>query len=419
MDINQHLQKIVEGLIAEISCNVVSNLDSVVSSMIQQKLLNFDFETYIKEAANNSFEKKISTYNLDSKKLENKIIDKINTTIDNVRSDTVSNIQTSVKAELEKLDVRSVYRDAITNLLSNKLENYNFPEKSIDGNAINFDNFIISGNNIVGGIIKNFSSVGIDDRSTQVALTILDHATVIENNLLTQNLTVEGSVTINGNFELNGDVPDNSNFLNTLVNKTSTSVLGKLDNTLFDRFSQTIFNKIKEDGLDLSKISLNGSEIIKENSLASKITESNLQKLGSLKELQVSGESLLSDTLYTTNKRVGINTIEPSAALSVWDDEVEIVFQKKLKDTAYIGTTRKQKVILSSNSKDNIVLDHDGSVSVSHLKIGAIRFTSSESPPNFVSEKGHIVWNANPNPGGPMGWVCFGSSNWANFGIID
>jgi hypothetical protein len=41
------------------------------------------------------------------------------------------------------------------------------------------------------------------------------------------------------------------------------------------------------------------------------------------------------------------------------------------------------------------------------------------SPPNFVSDRGHIVFNANPNVGGPLGWVCLGAANWANFGIID
>jgi len=419
MDINQHFQKIVEGLVAEISCNVVANLDSVVATMIEQKLAKFNFEDYIKEAAKDSFEKKISNYNIDSKKLENKIIDKINNTIDSVRTETVTNINLGVKTELEKLDVRSVYKDAITNLLSEKIENYSFPTNSIDPTAIKLDNFIISGNNIVGGIIKNFSSTGIDDRSTQVALTVLDHATVIENNLLTQNLTVEGTVTINGSFECNGDVPEQSNFYTKLVDKTSNSVLNKLDNSFFNRYSTIIFNDIKENGLDLNKISLNGSEVIGTNNLSNKITESNLQKLGLLRELQVAGESLLAETLYTTNKRVGINTIEPSATLSVWDDEVEIVLQKKQKDTAFIGTTRKQKVIVSSNSKENIVLDDDGSTTVTLLKIGNVKFTSAESPPNYVSERGHIVWNSNPSAGGPMGWVCLGSSNWANFGIID
>lgn len=419
MEINQYFEKIVECIVAEISCNVISKLDSVVTTMIEQKLSNYDFDHYIKEAASSSFDKKILNYNLDSKKLENKIVDKINTTIESVRAETISSINSGVKDELNKLDVRSVYKDAISNMLADKLENYTFPEKSINSAAINLENFVISGNNIAGGIIKEFSSTGIDDRSTQVALTILDHVTVIENNLLTQDLTVQGSVVINGNFELNGQVKEDSNFYNNLINKTSSTVISKLDNTLFDRYSQIIFNNIKTEGLDLSKITIDGKEIIKDNGLSGQITESNLQKLGQLKELQVLGESLLSETLYTTNKRIGINTIEPSATLSIWDDEIEIVIYKKRKDTAFIGTSRKQKVILSANSNENIILEDDGTTLIPNLKIGKNKFTSADSPPNYVSERGHIVWNGNPNPGGPMGWVCLGAANWANFGIID
>jgi hypothetical protein len=146
---------------------------------------------------------------------------------------------------------------------------------------------------------------------------------------------------------------------------------------------------------------------------------SNLQTLGELKELRVSGESLLAQTLYVTPKRVGVNTIEPSAALSIWDDEIEIITKKKSKDIGLFGTPRHQKLVLTSNNKDNIILNEDGSVQINNLKIGAVMFSTSNNPPNYVSERCHIVWNTNPNLGGPLGWICLGGANWANFGIID
>ena len=180
-----------------------------------------------------------------------------------------------------------------------------------------------------------------------------------------------------------------------------------------------IFDRIKQDGLDLERITLNGQEIARSNSLGSAIVNSNLQTLGELRELRVGGESLLAQTLYVTPRRVGINTIEPSAALSVWDDEIEIVAKKKSRDVGMLGTTRQQKLVLTSNGKDNIVLSDDGSTQIDHLRIGSMQFTTSSVPPNFVSERCHIVWNTNPNPGGPMGWICLGGANWANFGIID
>jgi hypothetical protein len=92
---------------------------------------------------------------------------------------------------------------------------------------------------------------------------------------------------------------------------------------------------------------------------------------------------------------------------------------KRKKDTGSFGTPRNQSLILTSNNKDNIVLDPDGSTRIDDLRMGDMRFSTSNEPPRYVSERGHVVFNNNPNPGGPMGWICLGSANWANFGIID
>jgi hypothetical protein len=226
-------------------------------------------------------------------------------------------------------------------------------------------------------------------------------------------------MTINGEFVVNGTVAEDSTFYKKLVASTVHNTLTSVDDNLFNNYSNTIFNKIKQDGLDLSKITIDGQEVIKQNSLGSGLVNSYLQTLGELKELRVSGESIIAQTLYITPKRVGINTIEPSAALSIWDDEIELIAKKKSRETGFFGSPRQQKLVLGSNSKDNIVLNEDGSVQIENLKIGSMRFTTAGQPPNYVSERCHVVWNNNPNPGGPLGWICLGGANWANFGIID
>jgi hypothetical protein len=164
---------------------------------------------------------------------------------------------------------------------------------------------------------------------------------------------------------------------------------------------------------------LNGAEAIVGNQLGSTIINSNLQQLGLLKELQVSGEAIVAETLYVTPRRVGINTIEPSGALAIWDQEVEIVAAKKSADTGSFGTPRQQRFVLTANNKENIVLETDGSATINELRMGSMKFSAAAQPPNYVGERGHVVWNNNPNPGGPMGWICLGATNWANFGIID
>lgn len=419
MNLNDHLSKIVEGLVNDITANVVVKIDSIISNSINSRLENYDFASHVKEAATAAFEKRVNDYAIDPKKLENKIVDKINQTIENVKSITEEKVQSAVALQVEAIDFQKAMADAVSTIVADKIAEYTFPENSIPIESIKFGNTKLSGDRIQGGIIQNFGSLGIDDRATQVALTILNSATVIENNLITKDLTVEGAVTINGSFDLTGSVKKESAFYQTLLSDTKQSTLSSLNQTLFDGFSNLVWDKLKNEGINLSKITINGKEILNEKTLSPTVTESNLQKVGQLKELQVQGESFFAETLYVTPKRVGINTIEPSSALSVWDEEIEIAAGKKQKDVASIATPRSQKLLLSANNKENLVLDIDGSAKIDDLRIGTMRFTTSSSPPNYVSDRGHVVWNSNPNPGGPMGWICLGAANWANFGIID
>lgn len=419
MDLNLHLNKIVEGLVTDITANVLVRVDSVISNAINGRLASYDFASHIQDAANQAFAKRVSEYTLDPKKLENRVVDKIKETIESAQVRTQLLVEEKVKDGLNHIDLQKAITDSVITVVADRMNEFVFPQGSIDPSALKLQDLKISGDNVNGGIIVNFSSLGIEDRASQVALTILDDNTVVENNLLTKDMTVQGSMTVNGELVVNGSVPENSDFYKNLVSNISASTLKTLDYTFFDQYSKIIFDKLQSEGLDLNKITLNGAEFVSSNSLGSTIVNSNLQSLGELKELRVNGETLLSQTFYVTPKRVGINTIEPSAALSIWDDEIEIVAKKKSRDVGVFGTPRQQKLILTANGKDNIVLNEDGSAQIDNLRVGSMRFTTSGVAPNFVSDRCHIVWNTNPNPGGPLGWVCLGGANWANFGIID
>ena len=419
MDLNEHLGKIVEGLIADITANVLVRVDSAISSAINNRLASYDYGAHIQEAASAAFEKKVAEYSVDNKKLENKIVEKIRSTIDETQAQTKELIQNHVTQSLSTINLNKVITDSASTIISDRITEFSFPPDSIDPGAIKLNNLIISGDNVKGGLVENFSSTGIDDRATGVCLTLFDETTVIENKLLTKDCTIEGDLSVNGNLLINGTVPEEADFIRNLVSKATTRTINSLDDTLFANYSKTVFDKIISQGLDLNQINLNGKQVLTHDRLGTSIIHSNLKSLGELNDLTVKGESLLAQTLYVGPKRVGINTIEPSAALTVWDEEVEIVAKKKEKDTGVLGTSRQQRLILSSNSKDNVTLNDDGSTHIGHLRIGSMQFTTSNTPPNFQSERCHVVWNTNPNPGGPLGWICLGGANWANFGIID
>ena len=419
MDLNEHLGKIVEGLIGEITANVLARVDHVISETVTARLINYDYEAHIKEAATDALDRRAAEYTIDSKRLEKRIADKINSTVDEAQVATAQLITDTVAARVAGINFNQAMTDAASSIIAERLKDYVFPADSINGNALKLSDLVITGDNVKGGIIENFSSTGIDDRATGVAVTVLDHATVVENNLYTQDLTVEGTATINGNLNITGAVNEDSEFYRNLINSATTSALSNMNRGLFDSYSSSVFEQIKTDGLNLSKIKLNDTEVITDNRLGSTIVNSNLQTLGLLKELQVIGESIFAETLYVTPKRVGINTIEPSGALAIWDQEVEIVAVKKSADTGSFGTPRQQRLVLTSNNKENIILETDGSATINELRMGSMKFSAAAQPPNYVGERGHVVWNNNPNPGGPMGWICLGATNWANFGIID
>jgi len=419
MDLNEHLGKIVEGLIGEITANVLARVDHVISETVTARLINYDYEAHIKEAATDALDRRAAEYTIDSKRLEKRIADKINSTVDEAQVATAQLITDTVAARVAGINFNQAMTDAASSIIAERLKDYVFPADSINGNALKLSDLVITGDNVKGGIIENFSSTGIDDRATGVAVTVLDHATVVENNLFTQDLTVEGTATINGNLNITGAVNEDSEFYRNLINSATTSALSNMNRGLFDSYSSSVFEQIKTDGLNLSKIKLNDTEVITDNRLGSTIVNSNLQTLGLLKELQVIGESIFAETLYVTPKRVGINTIEPSGALAIWDQEVEIVAVKKSADTGSFGTPRQQRLVLTSNNKENIILETDGSATINELRMGSMKFSAAAQPPNYVGERGHVVWNNNPNPGGPMGWICLGATNWANFGIID
>ena len=310
-----------------------------------------------------------------------------------------------------------MYQSSIISALQQN--QFAFPENSVPSSALNLEGFVISGDNIKNGIITGFGSTGIDDKASSCQLTIMDDVTVVENNLLTQNLTVKGTATIEGDLNVTGSVPETSAFFINLVNAATTNVRTSLDQVVFSSYADMVTESIKANGLDLTKITVDGNEIVNNNALGKYIVNSNLQKLGTLQELQVGGETLLGGTLYVNNKRVGINTLEPDAALNVWDQEVELRFSKQSNNVGILETPRSQTLILSSNGKNNAVLNPDGSITVNKINMNGISIASSPTPPADDQPHGSIVFNSSPSLGGPMGWISLGDARWANFGIVD
>lgn len=335
--------------------------------------------------------------------------------IDNLKQD----VEKEVSKRLASINLNLIVEEVVKSQIKSIIQLHDFPEGSISHRSIRFDGFALTGDNIKGGIIEQFGSVGIEDRATHVQMTLMDHATVFEGPLWAPTAAIKGDLAVEGNLLVKGDVPADSPLFTNIVNHSAIQVREILNEELFSGYTNVIYNKLATEGIDLDRITQGGKEIVKGNQLGYHITDTNIQRVGIVRDFQSTGENLLSDTLYVSNRRVGVNTIDPSASLAVWDEEVEIAVNKRKQDVGYISTPRRQQLILGSNNKENLVLDVDGSVQITRLVVGRTVMSSSPAIPNYEGQRGDIVYNELPDLGSPIGWVCLGGTRWAKFGKIE
>jgi hypothetical protein len=259
--------------------------------------------------------------------------------------------------------------------------------------------------------LTNFASTGILDQATSCQLTVMDDVIVVENQLVSRNLDAVDSAKV-GNLIVTGTVNTNDSAWDDLIKNVSTKTLEQLDVDWKDRLTQQVADKIKQNGVDFDQITINGDQLVSGNQLSNTITETNIQALGLLKELQVRGEAHVYDTLSVVNKRIGINTREPEMALSVWDEEVSIIIGKNKAKQAYFGTSRDQGLVIGVNRVPYIEVDSDGLTTIKKLRLGVHKISHANDAPGWSGAKGDLVFNTNPGPDRVFAWVCLGSYKW-------
>jgi hypothetical protein len=432
MDLTDHIAYIATELLNNVKTNLNNELQNQITDEVIKRISTVEFDSIISTIINRNLEQHLSKLNFNdiSSKELGKIINSISLQInDSLVTTAKEQITANIELQLANLNLNQIINEIVKVHTSSLLSDFTFPAKSIPFSSVNFTGIKFTGDLVKGGIIEEFGSTGIEDRSSFVQLTLMDHGSVFEGPIYSPEIQVkgpgliEGDLTINGNLNILGAIPTDSSAFKSIIEHSAEQTHDLLKETLntewFTDYSKIIFDQIKENGLDLNRITLNEREIINGNQLGYHITDSNLQRVGFLLDLQTRGETLLSDTLYTTAKRVGINTLDPSATFVVWDEECEIIITKRKLDTGYIGTNRQQQLILGSNNKDNIILAVDGSVMVQDLIVGKVPMSSASGIPSHDAPRGQIMFNDQPDIGLSIGWVSLGGARWASFGTIE
>jgi|688.fasta_scaffold13080_18 hypothetical protein len=413
------LESVLKKLIVDVQEGLNERIELGIINHVKKVLDNYDYEGKINLLASLKLDNKISEFEIRPIDVEEKLRLSADAIIASLDKQAKSQIVSDIARRIDTIDFTQSVTNAVAQQFEAHIGRTSWPADSINFSAIKQNEIKITGDAVSGGIIKSFSSTGIDDRATDCKVTILDESTIIENGIITTSADIKGDVTIDGDLLLKGTIPSESLAFKNIVENASITVKNSLNEELFDSFSNTIFTKIKNEGIDLNQITMDGEAAITGNKIGIRITESNLQKLGVVRELQTSGETFLSESLYISNRRVGVNTIDPGHALSVWDQEVEIVTGKRSQDVGMIGTVRNQDLLVTSNNKNNLICKPDGSVHINTLQVGSVTMTSSNSIPNDDRSIGTIVWNQSPVIGNPIGWVSLGGARWAKFGIIE
>ena len=409
MTIENSFGTLVNDITKQVLVQVQQQVLESINAAVAQRIDDLVSTDVINELVSREVTQRIISFQPDMSAFEQRIIDAGNNIINTINSDSTRHINELISSQIRGVNIEELTKLCITDNLNARGQHLSLIDNIIPGTAINTESLKITGDNVLGGTITNFASTGIDDRASTCQVTILDAGTVFENKLYAKAVEVKGDAVIDGNLIINGSILKDSQGYQTIIADV-TDIADATYNRVFDR--------IQNESLDIAKLTIGQRSIIEGSTLTNAVTSSQLQRVGVLRDLQTDGETFLSETLYTTNRRVGVNTMDPATALSVWDEEIEIGIGKQSKDTAQINS-RAVNFIISVANKKNITLTEDGTTIIPRLQLGNMTMSSGSAPPSYNAAKGSVVFNENPSLGGPMGWISLGDARWANFGIID
>ena len=214
------------------------------------------------------------------------------------------------------------------------------------------------------------------------------------------------------------------------------------------------------ENIDLARgksISINNITALSEKELGPTVTKSNLREVGHLKGLIVDGGMSVNQYLFydATTNRLGLGTDQPNAAVSIVDQQIELVLGASKPNVGSIGTFNSASLELVTDNTARITIEAGGNIilgnpatgdskitiigklgvnvsnpdprSALHVN-GALKFndklhlSGKEPPTGGGFNEGDVVWNTSPQPGKFVGWVCTRAGNpglWNGFGRIE
>jgi len=180
MDIDTHVNQIVQNIISEITGKVQAQVAGTISQKIDEVINAIDYSALMSTKMNQKIDDKLGQLSIDKNSIETLLSTRVEALAETISIGVNKQIQdkinTNIAGFLNHVDFTKVYQSSIISALQQN--QFAFPENSVPSSALNLEGFVISGDNIKNGIITGFGSTGIDDKATSCQLTILVDVTV-------------------------------------------------------------------------------------------------------------------------------------------------------------------------------------------------------------------------------------------------
>ncbi len=196
------------------------------------------------------------------------------------------------------------------------------------------------------------------------------------------------------------------------------------------------------ESIDLAEsksLMIGGKSVISAVGLGNSITQSNLSRLGTLEELNVSGEATFYERVNATRSVIDArvikfsDTTEFTISKGLLSSNDKITLEINGIDKFYadgnetiIGDSRNTRNVVKvfgtmtvgvNNPPEDVDLAVNGNLQFANKK-----FTTGPSiPVSGQFAKGDICWNSNPTPDNYVGWICTeggAPGQWLPFGMI-
>lgn len=112
--------------------------------------------------------------------------------------------------------------------------------------------------------------------------------------------------------------------------------------------------------------SIDNTPILSTTTLGVTVTTSNLRQVGTLSNLDVSGDTILGDFAYFNSDygRLGLGTNEPSAAIDIIENNVEITIGSPVNGLGKIGTLSNHDLAITTDNVPRILIKNSGEINI-------------------------------------------------------